>query len=174
MNFWTFFWGLCVVSSICELEWPAVFIFSFLLYVNLSNLKQGKSSSEEKIEYVKPWKKAQTTIKPDEKINSATTAKVTIRQTPSVKLAAYNRNPTKEEMRKERNKMNSALREKILSRDNYTCKKCGLSRCDEPHLALHVDHSIPIAKGGKTVETNLQTLCWQCNLSKGSKIEEEL
>ena len=79
--------------------------------------------------------------------------------------------PTKEEMRIERNKMTPKLRKKILERDNYTCQKCGLSRFDEPNLNLHVDHIIPIAKGGKTVESNLQCLCWKCNLKKGDKIE---
>ena len=68
--------------------------------------------------------------------------------------------------------MTSALREKIKSRDNYTCKKCGISIKDEPNLLLEIDHIIPLAKKGMTVEENLQTLCWKCNRKKGSKIEE--
>ena len=84
---------------------------------------------------------------------------------------SYGRKPTEEEKRKERNKMTKKLRAEILLRDNYTCQKCGLSRYVEPNLNLHVDHIIPIAKGGKTVKENLQTLCWRCNLSKGDKIE---
>lgn len=88
-------------------------------------------------------------------------------------LVSYGRLPTDEEKRKERNKMTKKLREEILLRDNYTCKKCGLSRYVEPNLNLHVDHIIPIAKGGKTVKENLQTLCWKCNLSKGDKLEDD-
>ena len=42
----------------------------------------------------------------------------------------------------------------------------------EPNLLLEIDHIIPIAKNGMTTEENLQTLCWKCNRSKGSKIEE--
>ena len=95
-----------------------------------------------------------------------------VKQKDLVKQAEIKRkHPTKEEMRIERNKMTPKLRKKILERDNYTCQKCGLSRFDEPNLNLHVDHIIPIAKGGKTVESNLQCLCWKCNLKKGDKIE---
>ena len=27
-----------------------------------------------------------------------------------------------------------------------------------------------VAKGGETVEDNLQTLCWKCNRAKGDKV----
>lgn len=66
--------------------------------------------------------------------------------------------------------MTSKLREKIKIRDNYTCRLCSLSTSKEPHLLLEIDHIIPLAKGGITSEENLQTLCWKCNRSKGSKI----
>lgn len=67
--------------------------------------------------------------------------------------------------------MTSRLREEIKVRDNYTCQKCGLSIKDEKNLLLEIDHIIPISKGGITCKDNLQTLCWKCNRSKGSKIE---
>ncbi len=67
--------------------------------------------------------------------------------------------------------MTSQLREKIKNRDNYTCQKCGISTDDEPHLLLEIDHIIPLAKNGLTTEDNLQTLCWKCNRSKGTKID---
>lgn len=66
--------------------------------------------------------------------------------------------------------MTSALREKIKERDNYTCQNCGLSIEEEPNLLLEIDHIIPLSKNGLTTEDNLQTLCWKCNRSKGSKI----
>lgn len=56
-------------------------------------------------------------------------------------------------------------------RDDYTCKNCDLSIYDEKNLLLETDHIIPLSKGGITSEQNLQTLCWKCNRSKGSKIE---
>lgn len=67
--------------------------------------------------------------------------------------------------------MTSALREKIKSRDNFCCKKCSISITDEKNLLLEIDHIIPLSKGGITSEDNLQTLCWRCNRTKGSKIE---
>ena len=67
--------------------------------------------------------------------------------------------------------MTTQLREKIKKRDNYTCQKCGVSLEDEPHLLLEIDHIIPLSKNGITSEENLQTLCWKCNRTKGSKVE---
>lgn len=66
--------------------------------------------------------------------------------------------------------MTSELREKIKKRDKYSCVCCGVSLRDEPHLLLEIDHIIPVSKGGKSVPENLQTLCWKCNRSKGSKM----
>lgn len=66
--------------------------------------------------------------------------------------------------------MTSTLRRKIMERDNYTCQNCGASVHNEPNLLLEIDHIVPISKGGLTTEDNLQTLCWRCNRSKGSKI----
>lgn len=67
--------------------------------------------------------------------------------------------------------MTSKLRNKIKKRDNYTCCECNLSIEDEQNLLLEIDHIIPLSKGGLTTEDNLQTLCWRCNRTKGSKIE---
>ena len=60
------------------------------------------------------------------------------------------------------------VRNKMLIRDNFTCQKCGKYLKDDL-TNLHIDHIIPISKGGKTVESNLQCLCANCNLSKGAK-----
>ena len=62
------------------------------------------------------------------------------------------------------------LRESIKERDHYTCCNCGNSTLTEPNLLLEIDHIIPVSKGGLTEESNLQTLCWKCNRSKGNKI----
>ena len=66
--------------------------------------------------------------------------------------------------------MTSNLRERIKNRDGYTCQICRLSTKDEKNLLLEIDHIIPLSKGGVTCESNLQTLCWKCNRSKGSKV----
>lgn len=77
----------------------------------------------------------------------------------------------KKSIKGQRSLMTSALRQKILQRDGYKCKKCGANVAREPNLLLEVDHIIPLSKGGMTKESNLQTLCWRCNRSKGAKIE---
>jgi len=62
--------------------------------------------------------------------------------------------------------INLRLRWTILSRDNFSCRKCGQSPAKDPKVILHVDHIIPWSKGGETVVENLETLCDRCNLGK--------
>ena len=69
--------------------------------------------------------------------------------------------------------MTSKLRQQIKERDHFTCRACGVSVEQEPHLLLEIDHIIPVSKGGMTAEDNLQTLCWRCNRSKGAKVKDE-
>lgn len=66
--------------------------------------------------------------------------------------------------------MTQSLRKHIKERDDYTYQMCGLSSHDEANLLLEIDHIKPLSKGGITSEENLQTLCWRCNRSKGSKV----
>lgn len=70
--------------------------------------------------------------------------------------------------------MTSKLRETIKNRDNFTCQMCNISTHLEQNLLLEIDHIIPLSKGGITSESNLQTLCWKCNRSKGNKIVENM
>lgn len=72
-----------------------------------------------------------------------------------------------EQKKKERMKMTDSLRYDILKRDHYRCQICGVTA--KEGAKLHVDHIKPIAKGGKTVPENLQTLCDRCNLGKSDK-----
>ena len=46
------------------------------------------------------------------------------------------------------------------------CKHCG-----DKKGPFHVDHVVPLAKGGIESITNLQILCETCNLKKGSKLD---
>jgi hypothetical protein len=71
----------------------------------------------------------------------------------------------------QRSLMTRALRERIKERDDFTCKKCGANIYEERNLLLEIDHMMPLSKGGTSVESNLQTLCWRCNRTKGSKVE---
>lgn len=70
--------------------------------------------------------------------------------------------------KEQRRNMTTALRQQIKERDNYTCQICGKYMPDE--VGLHIDHIIPIAKGGKSLPSNLQVLCSKCNGSKHDKI----
>ena len=60
------------------------------------------------------------------------------------------------------------LRWHVLQRDRFTCCACGASPAITIGVGLHVDHIIPWSKGGKTVLSNLQTLCSVCNLGKSN------
>ncbi len=60
------------------------------------------------------------------------------------------------------------LRYKVMKRDNWTCVLCGVRKTKENNVQLHVDHRIPYSKGGKTVLSNLRTLCSTCNLGRGN------
>lgn len=80
-------------------------------------------------------------------------------------------NKYEETKKQERKIMNDDIRYNVLKRDNYTCQLCGLTVKDG--AKLHVDHIIPVSKGGKTVMSNLQTLCDRCNIGKSNKTEED-
>ena len=71
----------------------------------------------------------------------------------------------------QRKKMSPKLRYEVLKRDGFRCAICGRGR--EDGVKLEVDHIIPISKGGKTIMTNLRTLCMDCNRGKGAQYEEE-
>ena len=66
--------------------------------------------------------------------------------------------------------MTDSLRYDILKRDNFRCVLCGRSAQDG--VKLHVDHIIPVSKGGKTERNNLRTLCEKCNYGKRDKYDE--
>ncbi len=70
----------------------------------------------------------------------------------------------------ERSKMSPKLRYEVLKRDNFRCVLCGRGQNDG--VKLHADHIRPIAKGGKTVLSNLRTLCEDCNRGKSDSFDE--
>ncbi len=72
--------------------------------------------------------------------------------------------------KEQRSLMTKKLRDFVKERDHFTCCTCKNSTHIEPNLLLEIDHIIPVAKGGCTVEENLQTLCWKCNRAKSDKI----
>jgi len=66
------------------------------------------------------------------------------------------------------------MRLKVLVRDNFTCKVCGISLVNNhgrfSEKDFEVDHIKPYSKNGETVMTNLQTLCKKHNRTKGNEI----
>lgn len=61
------------------------------------------------------------------------------------------------------------LRYKVLSRDRFRCSVCGRSPATDLTCQLHVDHVVPLARGGQTLEANLRALCADCNIGKGAR-----
>lgn len=56
---------------------------------------------------------------------------------------------------------------RIMKKTDFKCAFC---KADLTEKEPHIDHIIPLSKGGGNAESNLQALCWQCNLRKGAKI----
>lgn len=63
--------------------------------------------------------------------------------------------------------MTPELKQQVKIRDNYTCQCCGKYMPDE--VGLHIDHIVPVSRGGKSIISNLQVLCDKCNLRKGNR-----
>lgn len=71
--------------------------------------------------------------------------------------------------KREKNLRDGAFEKSRDAEGNYTCACCGIKRKDR--IFFQVDHVIPMNKGGKSVEENLQILCRQCNGVKGDHID---
>ena len=61
------------------------------------------------------------------------------------------------------------LRLRVLARDKFRCVLCGRTPAINPGAVLHIDHIVPFSDQGSTVESNLRTLCEQCNWGKGAE-----
>lgn len=63
----------------------------------------------------------------------------------------------------ERKAVSTRRRFEIFKRDNFTCMYYGKK---PPSVILHIDHIIPVSKGGGNGTENLVTSCDKCNLGK--------
>ena len=61
-------------------------------------------------------------------------------------------------------------RQEIIDRDKSICYLCGKT-CQ--HDEIHLDHVIPLSRGGLHTKKNLKVSCSTCNLGKGSMTEAE-
>jgi hypothetical protein len=65
----------------------------------------------------------------------------------------------------ERKSVSTRRRFEIFKRDGFTCQYCGKR---PPNTVLHLDHIIPVSKGGDNKTENLITACVDCNLGKSN------
>lgn len=64
-----------------------------------------------------------------------------------------------------RQQISKRTRFRVLRRDGFACTYCGASQASG--ATLHVDHVVPVAKGGGNEIENLVAACADCNLGKG-------
>lgn len=70
-----------------------------------------------------------------------------------------------------RRSISRQLREAVIDQCEYTCQYCGRrgkKQADPDGKPWHIDHVIPVAKGGPTHIGNLTLACQRCNLGKGA------
>lgn len=63
----------------------------------------------------------------------------------------------------------NAIRAKLYSRDGRQCHYCGRHQ----RRGMHVEHVIPVSRGGTNDMSNLVLACAECNSSKGAKTPGE-
>jgi len=68
---------------------------------------------------------------------------------------------------RKRRSINQNTRYSILERAGFKCQACGAKPSKDNDVELHIDHIIPVARGGLNIESNYQVLCKICNTSKG-------
>lgn len=64
-----------------------------------------------------------------------------------------------------RKTISKKVRFEVFKRDSFKCQYCGESA---PDVVLHVDHIMPVSKGGGNEIINLITACDSCNGGKGA------
>ena len=50
-------------------------------------------------------------------------------------------------------------------------KGCGRSLRNVPQSGMHVDHILPVSRGGESEPSNLQVLCARCNIQANNKLK---
>lgn len=69
---------------------------------------------------------------------------------------------------KDRRKVSPRVRFEVFQEDEYRCRICGVSA--DSGAVLHIDHIIPVSRGGTNEKDNLQTLCAECNFGKRDRL----
>lgn len=63
-------------------------------------------------------------------------------------------------------------RAEIVERDQSTCYLCG--RIELTDEEIHLDHVVPLARGGAHTRDNVRVSCATCNLKKGARLLDEI
>lgn len=64
--------------------------------------------------------------------------------------------------------LSSNIRRSLFIQQDGKC-----NGCSNELIESHIDHIVPLSRGGLNIDDNVQLLCPACNLSKGSKTMEE-
>lgn len=63
--------------------------------------------------------------------------------------------------------------ERLLEQQDHRCPACGGDLRALPNVEVHIDHKVPLSRGGSNWPDNIHVLCEPCNLSKGTKAWDE-
>lgn len=100
----------------------------------------------------------------------------------------YRNNMTEEQIQKERlrsivrghkrrkvtgNHLSIKIIRELLEQYKYKCYYCNSKIIHTERNSYHIDHYVPIAKGGTAEISNLVISCPTCNMSKGAKMPHE-
>lgn len=66
-------------------------------------------------------------------------------------------------------KLSVGIRGRLLKLQKGCCVICKKKLILHGEKKYHLDHIVPIAGGGENYDDNIQLLCFECNVSKGSK-----
>lgn len=66
-----------------------------------------------------------------------------------------------------RKALTKGLRFEVFKRDGFVCRYCGRK---PPEVVLHVDHLLPVSKGGENELGNLISACRDCNAGKSARL----
>lgn len=67
-------------------------------------------------------------------------------------------------------KLSRGLVKKLQESQKWLCVGC---KCDLKQSGYHLDHRVPLARGGAHADENMQLLCPHCNCTKGARDPEE-
>jgi 5-methylcytosine-specific restriction endonuclease McrA len=72
--------------------------------------------------------------------------------------------------RQRRRGLSARLRWRVLTRDGHRCVSCGACPYEDRAVKLHIDHILPVSRGGGDEESNLRVLCRACNQGKAAGV----